>query len=61
MHKIRLICFEKDCPFHRTKCCFGEVIAETIPPGGDKIVHVQKCKAKNSRFIRAGYDLKKAI
>lgn len=53
----RIECAEKECPYGRSNCCFGEVEAETIPPGGEYIKERHKCKRKKGKIVIAKYNL----
>lgn len=53
----RIECAEKECPYGRSNCCFGEVEAETIPPGCEDIKERHKCKAKKGKTVIAKYNL----
>lgn len=55
----RIICAEEHCPYHRNPCCFGEVDVDTVPIGGDQIRERHKCKAKNSHFVKAKFQMDK--
>lgn len=56
----RIECAEEHCPYGRSKCCFGEVDADTVPPGGEGIKERHKCKAKKGKTVIERYNLSRA-
>jgi len=56
----RIECVEEHCPYGRSKCCFGEVETDTVPPGAEGIKERHKCKVKKGKTVIARYNLSKS-